>query len=41
MDVDNFGLLLLRLCGAGSNCGERTKARQGQKDAGHDYKQAD
>ena len=29
-DVDNF-VLLLRLCGAGSNCGERAKASQRQK----------
>ena len=32
---------LLRLCGAGSNRGERAKAQQRQKDAGQDYKQTD
>src|SRR5207247_1663949 len=26
--------------GAGSNCGERAKARQGQKNTGQDYRQA-
>ena len=40
LDIDNL-VLLLRLCGAGSNCGERAKTRQGQKNAGQDYKQAD
>ena len=40
LDVDNF-VLLLRLCGAGSNCGERAKACQRQKDAGQHYAEAD
>jgi len=40
LDVDNF-VLLLRFCGAGSSCGERAKACQGEKDAGQDDKQPD
>ncbi len=39
-DVDNF-VLLLGLCGAGSNCGERAEASQRQKDAGQEDAQAD
>jgi hypothetical protein len=33
-------MLLLRLCDARSKCGERAKTCQRQKDAGHDYEQA-
>ncbi len=34
-------IMMRPLCGAGSNCGERAKARQRQKDASQDYKQSD
>ena len=38
-------LIILCFCcafaGAGSNCGERAKASQRQKDAGQDYEQSD
>ena len=40
-DVDNFSVLLLRLCELAVSCGERAKACQRQKDAGQDNKQAD